>query len=365
MRSPALVFLLIGLFFVHSTRAQSNALLIQGQTGKLYLLHTVVVKETWYSIGRLYNIGPKGVAAFNTLSMDKPLTIGQEIEIPLTAANFSQTDQKAAGETQLPVYHLVQEKEWMYRISVNHNKVPIGSLEKWNHITKDQVKAGMYLVVGFLKVKKALSAFAKEPPPSPVSDIPAATGISSSTGAGSPGGKSDTSPMMMNKPMTTKKTIAPVGQITKMEVTTKEGTKPPSGAKESEPAVKDGKKTEAVVKEETNTESNGVRESTKTFNGGYFRTDFTEGGKTASGMAGTFKSSSGWQDGKYYALMNNVAVGTIVRVILPAANKAIFAKILGQLPDMKESVGLTIRISNAAASELGVQEGKFNVEVKY
>ncbi len=382
MRSPALVFLLIGLFFVHSTRAQSNALIIQGQTGKLYLLHTVAAKETWYSIGRLYNIGPKGVAAFNTLSMDKPLSIGQEIEIPLTAANFSQADQKAAGEIQLPVYHLVQEKEWMYRISVNHNKVPIGSLEKWNHITKDQVKPGMYLVVGFLKVKTALSAFAKEPPPAPVTSSgiatttsdnnPAATrafsapGSSSSTGTpSSPGGKSDTSPMMINKPMAAKKTVAPVGQITKMEVSTKEGSKPPSGAKDGEPAAKDAKKTEAVVKEETNPESNGVHEATKTFNGGYFRTDFTEGGKTTNGMAGTFKSSSGWQDGKYYALMNNVAVGTIVRVSLPASNKAVFAKILGQLPDMKESVGLTIRISNAAASELGLQEGKFNVEVKY
>lgn len=380
MRSAALVFLLIGLFFAHPARAQSNPLLIQGQTGKLYLQHTVVAKETWYSIGRLYNIGPKGVAAFNTLGMDKPLIVGQEIEIPLTTANFSQTDQRTAGETLLPVYHLVQDKEWMYRISVNHNKVPIGSLEKWNHITKDQVKAGMYLVVGFLKVKTALSAFAKEPPPAPATSpdlantTPSnatstgnqpATGSSSPAGAVSPGGKSDTSPMMMNKPSTTKKTVAPVGQITKMEVSTKEGSKSPSGAKETEPSAKDGKKPETVVKEETNSASNGVHETTKTFNGGYFRPDFTEAGKTASGMAGTFKSSSGWQDGKYYALMNNVAVGTIVRVSLPASNKAVFAKILGQLPDMKESAGLTIRISNAAASELGVQEGKFNVEVKY
>ena len=82
-------------------------------------------------------------------------------------------------------------------------------------------------------------------------------------------------------------------------------------------------------------------------------------------MAGTFKSTSGWQDGKYYALMNNVEVGTIIKVIAPATQKSVYAKVLGQLPEMKESEGLTVRISNAAASELGEPEGKFNVEVNY
>jgi hypothetical protein len=32
---------------------------------------------------------------------------------------------------------------------------------------------------------------------------------------------------------------------------------------------------------------------------------------------------------------------------------------------MKESAGLAIRLSNAAASEMGMPEGKFNVELRY
>ncbi len=101
------------------------------------------------------------------------------------------------------------------------------------------------------------------------------------------------------------------------------------------------------------------------FKGGFFRSDFTDAGRTATGMAGTFKSTSGWQDGKYYALMNNVPVGTIVKVMDPATSKSIYAKVLGQLPDMKESAGLTIRISSAAANELGAADAKFNVEAKF
>jgi hypothetical protein len=101
------------------------------------------------------------------------------------------------------------------------------------------------------------------------------------------------------------------------------------------------------------------------FNGGKFKTDFAEGGKSVTGQAGIFKSSSGWQDGKYYALINNVSVGTIVKITDQATGKSVYAKVLGQLPDMKESAGLTVRLSNAAAAELGEGEGRFNVGVSY
>src|SRR5882757_3795929 len=160
MRLQALVFLLISFFFVKPAQSQPGEILIQGQTGKLYLEHTVVAKENWYSIGRLYHVSPKEIALFNKLTMAQPLNIGQELQIPLTAANFSQNGLKAPAETLVPLYHIIQEKEWMYRISVNHNKVPITNLEKWNNINKDQAKAGMHLIVGYLKVKTALSALA-------------------------------------------------------------------------------------------------------------------------------------------------------------------------------------------------------------
>jgi hypothetical protein len=99
--------------------------------------------------------------------------------------------------------------------------------------------------------------------------------------------------------------------------------------------------------------------------GGFFKKQYSESGKTTTGNAGTFKSTSGWNDGKYYALMNNVPIGTIVKVSFSSTNKSIFAKVLGQLPEMKESTGLAVRLSDAAASELGVANSKFYVDVKY
>jgi hypothetical protein len=63
--------------------------------------------------------------------------------------------------------------------------------------------------------------------------------------------------------------------------------------------------------------------------------------------------------------MNNVPVGTIVKITYTSTNKSVFAKVLGQLPDMRESVGLTVRLSDAAAAELGAEMGKFYVDVAY
>ena len=132
-----LLFTVLSLTISSWLFAQDNALMVQGTSPKLYLAHTVAAKETWYSIGRLYNISPKELAPFNNLKMEKPLAIGQTIKVPLAVSNFSQDGKKAADEVLVPVYHTVQEKEWMFRISQNHNKVPVEKLEQWNKISND------------------------------------------------------------------------------------------------------------------------------------------------------------------------------------------------------------------------------------
>lgn len=262
----------------------------QGAGTDLHVIHKVEAKETWYSIGKKYNLIPADLAAFNKLNITKPLEIGQSVKVPLTKSNFSQDDPTGSVDDLMPVYHIVQEKEWMYRISVNHNKVPIEKIERWNNITRDQAKAGTRLIVGFFNTKNP-----------PVESVKTETA------------KIDTP---------SKPAPAPLGT-------------PPVA---SNPVPKDG---------------------------GYFKTQYDENGKNRTGFSGIFKSTSGWNDGKYYALMNNVTIGTIVKVNYPSTNKHIYAKVLGELPDMKESAGLSLRISDAAAKELGAVNNKFNVEVKY
>lgn len=324
-------FVCLFLLITQLSIAQSG-LAIQGTSPDLHLTHTIVAKDTWFGIGRLYNISPKEVATYNGTTIDKPLSVGKQIKVPLTSSNFSQNGSKAADEVFVPLFHTVQPKEWMYRISVNHNKVPIETLEKWNNISRDEAKAGTRLVVGYLKVKQGQSALSAGAINN-ISTAPAAVATKEQVAQGNEEVVKKSDPPVVKKEETTVKEVA--------------------AKKTSPPVVKETPKQQQAA------------ESPVNFKGGYFKTQYDASGKSASGVSGIFKSSSGWNDGKYYALMNNVPVGTIVRVNFPSTRKNIYAKVLGQLPDMRESEGLTIRISDAAATELGAGIGKFTVDVKY
>lgn len=340
----------VTLFFLSSVlwaNAQSDDLIIHGQTGGLYLEHTVMPKETWYSVGRLFNVEARTLAQYNHLTFAHPLAIDEVVKVPLTKVNFAQDGKKLSGESLVPVYHVVQEKEWLYRISVNHNKVPIPVLEKWNHVTGDQVHAGLHMVVGYLKVKTALSALAKR------TGAPLADGGEKAGTTGNPekvGTPADGRGVVQTeKPEKTdahEALDAKVDSLAKKTFTTS-----------PEPAVSHVASPEPA--------GNRVTLPAPQFNGGKFKAEFSDGGKSASGQAGVFKSTSGWQDGKYYALINSVPVGTIVKITDEATGKSVYAKVLGQLPDMKESAGLLVRLSNSAAAELGAGEGKFGVTVSY
>src|SRR5688500_272117 len=102
----------------------------------MFVTHTVAPKETFYSLGRLYNVPPKEIAAYNNLQMEVGLNIGQVVNVPLNAANFSQ--EKA---TAYPVYYVVGEKEGLYRVSVNNNKVLMANLRKWNNLQSEALSA--------------------------------------------------------------------------------------------------------------------------------------------------------------------------------------------------------------------------------
>jgi LysM repeat protein len=291
MNRSRIILLLISVVFAHLVSAQE--LIVEGTSPRLYLTHKIAAKETWYSIGKTFNVSPKELASYNKLKITDPLEIGEAINIPLSKTNFTQTESRQAGE--IPVYHIIQNREWMYRISVNHYKVPIERLEKWNSIKSDDAKAGMKLIVGFLKVKDPDAVAAAQQPAAEPSQNTVAH----------------------NTPAATQ-------------------PQPQQPAATNEPG-----------------------------GGGYFRTQYDANGKNYSGVSGIFKSTSGWNDGKYYALMNNVTVGTIVKVNFPQTNKSIYAKVLGELPEMRESDGLALRISDAAAKELGAVNNKFSVQVMY
>jgi len=331
--------------------AQNKPLIIEGIAPNLYITHTVAPKENYYSVGRLYNVSPKEVAPFNNLDLDKGLNLGQVIKVPLTAANFSQDAAVLSDEVLVPVYHIVKEKEGLFRISSSYNKLSVDKIRQWNHLKSDAVNSGSKLIVGYLKVKKelsALSGMAKTVAPVAVNTVP----------------KKEEAPK-----------TTPVKETPKPEVSNETLPVVKNPAKEKKPETKPveepvKKDPPPVVKKEEKPEPVTETPKGKNFNGGFFKSmynDQARGGDVSSenGTAAVFKSTSGWEDGKYYCLHNAAAPGTIVKLTSPTTGKSIYAKVLDVMPDIKQNNGVQIRISNAAAAELGLEDIKFECTLSY
>ncbi|MEO6731260.1 MAG: LysM peptidoglycan-binding domain-containing protein [Ferruginibacter sp.] len=329
-------------FFV---MAQNKALVIEGVAPNLYVSHTVAPKENYYSIGRIYNISPKEVAPFNNLVMEAGLGLGQKIKIPLSAANFLQTGNAASDEALIPVYHIVEGKEGLYRISVNYNKVPLETIKQWNNLKADAVSNGTALIVGYLKVKKELSPLANMATTKPAEKVIKEVNNASST--------------VVTKE--TPKPVAPSDTAPAEKPVVKE--KPPVAEVKKEPVAE-------VVKEAEPVKKIIVPTTAKSFNGGVFKADYEKQIRNKditgeTGEAAIFKSTSGWEDGKYYCLHNTSSPGTIVKITNKSTGKSVYAKVLDTIPDIKQNTGLVVRLSNAAAEELGAADGKFDCSLSY
>ena len=320
--------------------AQNKELVAEGSSPVLYVTHTIQPKENYYSIGRMYNVSPKELAPFNKLDFEKGLSLGSAIKIPLTQNNFIQNGSANNNEALIPVYHVVEPKEGLYRVSVTYNKVPLEQLKKWNHLSSDAVSSGTKLIVGYLKVDKQQSAFAKN---APIVSNEVATV------------KEDNS--KTKKPDTPKEIL----------IKNADTVKTPASAIKDKPAEKDKIVSASAT---SNANSTSAIRTSINFNGGSFKSlyDAQSRGKTSiteSGISGVFKSTSGWQDGKYYCFHNHAEPGKIIKVTNNANGKSVYAKVLDLIPDINQNSGLVLHISNSAAEELGVTGNKFDCSINY
>ena len=216
-------------------------------------------------------------------------------------------------------------------VSKKNNNVLLSSLRAWNNLSGDMLKKDTRLIVGFLMSKEMKSVI-----------------ITPSAAADDVADKKEVQP----EPV-----VAVSGDITK-----KEEKKIAEAEKKSE-EKEEKKDPPPVIKEIRKPQTEGQ---------GYFKNHFEQQVRTSPATkdetvtAGIFKTTSGWEDAKYYLLMDKVQPGTIVKVINPSTNKAVYAKVLGEMAGIRQNEGYNIRISNAAATALEITEpDKFIVKVNY
>ena len=329
-----LSFLLFLISF--STVAQQSKLFAAKNEKGIFVEHKVQPKENWYSVGRLYAISPKEIAAFNGLTMEKGLSIGQALKVPLNATNFIQS----VSAVGVPVYHLVEPKEGLLKVASSYG-LSLAGIKNLNNLNTDQINTGYNLIVGYIGSASSVPVVAipaQEPKPAAVASEP-----KQNTPAEQPK-EIPAKPIVKNTEPVSQPAVKPVVKNAE-----------PASQAVSKPIVKN---TEPVSQPKAAVESKPA--SSNAIN--YFSTGYSQQAKEGKEQKlenptyGVFKSSSGWQDGKYYMLINEVVPGTIVKVSAIESGKTIHAKVLGAVPPGKESEGMQLRLSNAAAAALGVEQ---------
>jgi LysM repeat protein len=288
-------WLIASLFLVpFAGRAQAK-LLVLGKCPECYVQYRLKPGETLESISALAGMPLAQLKAYNKISSADLTATPSSIRIPLNASNL------ITSKTPLPVFHVVEKGDNLYRLNLQYFTPGIPRIKEWNQLKSETLKDGDMVVVGYLGGNEAIL---NTPSVAALPSMVASTPIAAAPAAVE---------------------AAPVKPVVAI---------PQVSAAEGYYAAQ--------------------------FSAALSAQQLLE----ISGTGGLFKSITGWGDKRYYVLMNEVVPGSIVRITVDQV-KYICARVLGPIPDNKPNKGLLVRLSNAAAAALGVSEMMFTATVNY
>jgi LysM repeat protein len=299
---------------------------ISAQTN--YITHTLKQGESLSALAQQYHTTVGDIMRINGMHADSKLAYGSKIKIPTAKAQADvakKTSSKPVNNTTVTtpvneITHIVAKGETLYSISKKYN-VSVEQLKAWNHLTDDQAKLGTLLIIS----DKGSDKFAATQPEKQTTETVAV-------------------PEENKQPATDTKPDAKTGTANKND------------ASQPTPQI------------ENNIGSVASQPITNYSGDGFFASQFNEkkakNTQNISGVSKTFKTASGWSDGKYYILADNIQPGTIVKITADNGN-SVFAKVLWNMGDLKENAGINFRVSNATAAALHENNDSFNLNVSF
>jgi len=119
---------------------------VEGLEGKQIILHKLDPKESYFSLGRKYNVNPAAIIDFNR---NKALKIGDLVKIP-TQRPFTGTESKPALESAPPteefISYTVKPKETLYSIAKKFN-TNIEEIKRINNLRISSLSIGQILKI--------------------------------------------------------------------------------------------------------------------------------------------------------------------------------------------------------------------------
>ncbi len=297
-----------------------------------YTTHILKQGESLSMLAKQYNTSVGDIMRLNGMHADTKLVYGAAIKIPSAkkqtevAKKSSTTIMKTATATapSNEITHIVARGETLYSISKKYN-VTVEQLKSWNHLGDGSAKLGTLLIISD-KGNNKLAA-------------------------------TQTQKQRVETVASTEEKKQPVTENVKEQPA--QTASPENKNIETQPALPVQNNTTVSVADAAVTNYSG---------NGYFASQFAErknrDRQNISGISKTFKTASGWTDGKFYILANDIQPGTIVKITADNGN-SVYAKVLWNMGDLKENAGINFRVSDATAAALHEDEPSFNVSVSF
>lgn len=168
------------LIALNATKVKANAVIdsigVENNNGKKLIVHQTVAKDTYYSIGRRYNVSPKDIMAFND---NKYLQVGVVIKVPTnipftTTGNSSpKTSSNTPPSTSISNIseHIVKPKDNLNMLAEKYGTT-INELKALNNLSGSALSIGQVLKI---PVKNGETIVATPPPAVAEKQNPAAT----------------------------------------------------------------------------------------------------------------------------------------------------------------------------------------------
>nr|WP_276902559.1 LysM peptidoglycan-binding domain-containing protein [Pedobacter kyonggii] len=138
------------LFALNIANAKANtardSIGVENNKGKKLIVHQTVAKDTYYSIGRRYNVSPKDIMTFND---NKYLQVGVIIKvptnIPFTATGSSSNATKSASGANI-IEHIVKPKENLNMLAEKYGTT-INEIKALNNLSGNNLSIGQVLKI--------------------------------------------------------------------------------------------------------------------------------------------------------------------------------------------------------------------------
>jgi len=297
---------------------------VENQDGKKVILHQLEQKESYYSLGRKYNLSPQQIITFNA---NKALKAGDVIRIP-TGKPFDSSSSENMGASNTASNgvseYTVGSKETLFAIAKRFG-ITVSQLKTANNLKSDALKAGQTLKI-----------------PSASATVATTGGTTTNTktrvisDAELNGGESE-SP-------TTSQTTAPTAhESTAMS----EPASSTTTQKQTPTKVTEEKKEDsAETKSDVPANRYGIKQ-------------------IAQSGIGVWVDDLSGESGKMLALHNTAPVGTVIKLTNPMTNRTTYAKVVGKFTESEQNRGAIVVVSKPVASLIGVIDRKFQVNISY